>query len=177
MTNSKDVLEALRHTRHDWLNVMQLIKGNLALKRYDRIEHIIETVTQKSVSESKLSSMGVPSTATYLLTFNWSAQALKLDIDVVGEIKSLASHDQILKQICETIIEYLSVSGANDSENTLLLTFLFKDHTCEITFDYHGKLLIEERVWAPFLKKLEPKVDLVELGEYECVLYTCFTLN
>ena len=41
MTNQLDVINALRQTRHDWLNVMQLIKGNLALKRYDRIEEII----------------------------------------------------------------------------------------------------------------------------------------
>ncbi len=33
MEKEKELLEILRHTRHDWLNVMQLIKGNLTLKK------------------------------------------------------------------------------------------------------------------------------------------------
>ncbi|MCD8502937.1 MAG: Spo0B domain-containing protein [Bacillaceae bacterium] len=28
-----DVLSVLKHSRHDWLNMVQLIKGNLALKK------------------------------------------------------------------------------------------------------------------------------------------------
>lgn len=33
MTSKKDMLDVLRHSRHDWLNVIQLIKGYLALER------------------------------------------------------------------------------------------------------------------------------------------------
>ncbi|WP_165763717.1 Spo0B C-terminal domain-containing protein [Halalkalibacter urbisdiaboli] len=177
MTNQKDILEALRHTRHDWLNVMQLIKGNLALKRYDRIETIIETVTQKSINESKLSSMEAPAVAVYLLTYNWNCHALNLDIDIIGEVKSFASHEPQLLHLCESIIKQLTASSSKDFENTLLLTFLFKDNVCEITFDYHGKLLMKESDWEPVLKKLDPEVNLVEWDEHECVLCTCFTLN
>ncbi|UTW70045.1 Spo0B domain-containing protein [Anaerobacillus sp. HL2] len=35
-----------RHSRHDWLNFVQLIKGNLTLKN-DRIEEIIQEVITK----------------------------------------------------------------------------------------------------------------------------------
>ncbi|WP_198510288.1 Spo0B C-terminal domain-containing protein [Bacillus solitudinis] len=178
MTNKKDVLQALRHTRHDWLNVMQLIKGNLALKRYDRIENIIETVTQKSVNESKMSSMGVPELALYLLTFNWYCHSLKLDIDVVGgEVRSFSAKEQQLKLLCKAIIESLSKFSAKDTENSLLLIFLFKEETCEITFDYHGKLEMKESDWSPILQNLETEVNLVEWDEHECVLCTSFTLN
>ena len=35
MTKEINVIEALRHNRHDWLNVMQLVKTNLALGNYE----------------------------------------------------------------------------------------------------------------------------------------------
>lgn len=30
------IVDALSHSRHDWMNKLQLIKGHLSLKKYDR---------------------------------------------------------------------------------------------------------------------------------------------
>ncbi|WP_082892657.1 Spo0B domain-containing protein [Rossellomorea aquimaris] len=35
MRENWGVVEALRHARHDWMNDLQLIKGNLDLNRLD----------------------------------------------------------------------------------------------------------------------------------------------
>ncbi|WP_312471145.1 Spo0B domain-containing protein, partial [Neobacillus sp.] len=39
-----DIVEVLRHSRHDWLNRLQLIKGNLDLNRIDRAKAVIDEI-------------------------------------------------------------------------------------------------------------------------------------
>ncbi|WP_332694187.1 Spo0B C-terminal domain-containing protein [Halalkalibacter lacteus] len=175
MTNQLDVLKALRQTRHDWLNVMQLIKGNLALKRYDRIEEIIDQVTQQSICESKISEIQAASVVYFLLTYNWFSTKMKLEIDVAGDIFSLEKEEIQLLRLCEEITEKLTIGSSTDSENHLLLTFLFTDNKCEMTFDFQGTLEMKSEDWHQFIKDWEPDVKLVEMSKHECVLIASFT--
>ena len=39
-----NTVEVLRHARHDWLNKLQLIKGNLDLNELDRAKEIINEI-------------------------------------------------------------------------------------------------------------------------------------
>jgi stage 0 sporulation protein B (sporulation initiation phosphotransferase) len=174
MTNQLEVLKALRQTRHDWLNVMQLIKGNLALKRYDRIEEIIEQVTQQSICESKISEIQASSVVYFLLTYNWFSNNMKLEIDVAGEVFSLEKDEVRLLRLCKEITEKLTNDCKIDTENNLLITFLFTDDKCELIFDFQGTLQKKEQ-WQPFFSKWESTVKLVEMNDYECVLVASFT--
>ncbi|MEC2072098.1 sporulation initiation phosphotransferase B [Alkalihalophilus marmarensis] len=189
MTKQWELIDALRHTRHDWLNVIQLIKGNLALKRYDRIEQIIEEVTAQSLNESKLSVMDTPDVAAFLLTYNWECSKMKIDVDVIGEIQSLKANEDKLYRTCQTIINQMAELSSSSSENHLLITFLFthnkeesgNHNNCQLTFDYQGILQMNKEEWHQILKSLElevdVKVDLIEWNEHECVLQTTFTIN
>ena len=38
MRKEWDTIEVLKHARHDWLNKLQLIKGNLSLIKIDQRE-------------------------------------------------------------------------------------------------------------------------------------------
>ncbi|GAE35118.1 Spo0B C-terminal domain-containing protein [Halalkalibacter akibai] len=173
MTNQLDVLQALRQTRHDWLNVMQLIKGNLALKRYDRIEEIIHQVTQQSICESKISEIQAPSVVYFLLTYNWFSNNIKLELDVAGEVFSLENKEVQLLRLCEEITEKLTNDCTIDTENNLLITFLFTEEYCEVTFDFQGAL--QKKVdWQRFKLERESIVNLVEWNEQECVLVARF---
>ncbi|MCL7746969.1 Spo0B C-terminal domain-containing protein [Halalkalibacter alkaliphilus] len=174
MDNQLDVLKALRQTRHDWLNVMQLIKGNLALKRYDRIEEIIDQVTQQSICESKISEIQAVSVVYFLLTYNWFSSKLKLEIDVAGDVFSLEKDEVRMLRLCEQITEKLTEGCSTESENNLLITFLFTDIECKITFDFQGSLQMKKEDWLEFLSEWEPNVKLVEMDESECVLVARF---
>ena len=59
MEKEWDVVEVLRYARHDWLNKLQLIKGNLALNRLDRANEIIEEIVNESKHESKLTNINM----------------------------------------------------------------------------------------------------------------------
>jgi len=44
MEKNWTTVELLRHARHDWLNKIQLIKGNMSIGKMDRVEAIIEEI-------------------------------------------------------------------------------------------------------------------------------------
>ncbi|WP_301294369.1 Spo0B domain-containing protein [Peribacillus frigoritolerans] len=44
MDKNWTTIETLRQTRHDWLNKIQIIKGNLELNRIDRVKGIIDEI-------------------------------------------------------------------------------------------------------------------------------------
>lgn len=58
-----ELIHLLSHSRHDWMNKLQLIKGNLTLKKYDRVFEIIDEVVIEAQHESKLSNLRIPRAA------------------------------------------------------------------------------------------------------------------
>ena len=90
MSKEWDVVELLKHARHDWLNRLQLIKGNLSLNRLDRVQQTIEEIIAISKNESKLTSTGAHKLTAFLLTYGFRETVLKLDIEVNGEVCDLS---------------------------------------------------------------------------------------
>ncbi|WP_078552644.1 Spo0B C-terminal domain-containing protein [Bacillus alkalicellulosilyticus] len=136
-----DMHELLRHSRHDWLNVIQLIKGNIALKRLDRVEEIINEVINKAQNESKLSDLKIPLLAGELLTINWENHLYETEVEIVGEVLDLSRHEKILKQWCNNLIELFDEISSPSSENHLLITFDLYPKEATITFDFQGKVM------------------------------------
>ncbi|MFE4096375.1 Spo0B domain-containing protein [Priestia sp. YIM B13484] len=87
MEKEWDVVEVLRYARHDWLNKLQLIKGNLALNRLDRANEIIEEIVNESKHESKLTNINMRLFAGFVMTYHWNNHAVRLDVEVLGELK------------------------------------------------------------------------------------------
>lgn len=138
MSNSREVIELLRHYRHDWLNVLQLIKGNLALNKLDRVEDIINDIVLQSENESKLSNLHIPSVAELFFTFNWTSHYFRLEYEVSGEIQDLSRYEEGLNIWCKQFFEALNNCCAAYSENSLLVTFQLIEDDIKIIFDFHG---------------------------------------
>ncbi|WP_460138192.1 Spo0B domain-containing protein, partial [Priestia megaterium] len=70
----------------DWLNKLQLIKGNLALNRLDRANEIIEEIVNESKHESKheskLTNINMRLFAGFVMTYHWNNHAVRLDVEV-----------------------------------------------------------------------------------------------
>ena len=62
-----NTVELLRHVRHDWLNKLQLIKGNLDLNKIDRAKEIIAEIVIETQNETKLSNLNFPNFTLLLL--------------------------------------------------------------------------------------------------------------
>ncbi|UOE95520.1 sporulation initiation phosphotransferase B [Alkalihalobacillus sp. LMS39] len=140
MTKKWDVVDLLRHSRHDWLNVIQLIKGNIALHRLERVDEIIDEIIQKAQNESKLSDLKIPALASELLTINWENHLYEIELEVIGDVQDLSAYEQSLQVWCKNFFSLLDDVCSNSCENQLLLTFYLVEDDLSVSFDFQGEI-------------------------------------
>lgn len=176
-----NTLQILSHSRHDWLNVIQLIKGNLALKKYDRIEEIIQEIVHKTQHESKLSNLKIPQFASKALIFNWEqGNHFQLEFEVVGANSSLEKYDAILLNWFQPFINVLNESAEAYGENHLLLTIeVLPEQRPRLLFDFRGKLIKETKLKQFISNKSNwnEQLTLVEFYMNEEEFYLVIQLN
>lgn len=143
---SRELLHLLGHSRHDWMNKLQLIKGNLSLQKYDRVFEIIEEMVIEAQHESKLSSMKVPHLAYDLVTFNWKSKYITLEYEILGNVKDLSHFDQKLVYLVRKLLSLFeqAVSKENENHVTLTLQTDSPDDVLILYFDFHGLLQDKE---------------------------------
>ncbi len=103
-----NTVEVLRHARHDWLNKMQLIKGNLDLNKLDRVREIINEIVIEAQNESKLSNLNIPQFATLLLTTRWENYSFEFEFQVIDELKCGSIDDEVLVNFTNLLFECLN---------------------------------------------------------------------
>ncbi|ADU29746.1 sporulation initiation phosphotransferase B [Evansella cellulosilytica] len=139
MTKEWDVVEVLRHYRHDWLNKLQLIKGNLDIGRLEKVDSLIDDVIRQTKNESHLSNMNVKHLATRLLTFNWEEHPFVLHFEVINGKENWQPAETKVMSILEALFTFFNEHAKQGYDNQLYLTL--KDlNGIEIEIDYHGQL-------------------------------------
>src|SRR4051794_37661280 len=96
MEKEWDIVEVLRHSRHDWLNRLQLIKGNLDLNRIDRAKTVIEEIIIEAQQESKLTNLKMPLFASLLLKSNWENPSFKLEYEVLQDSEPFQVNEELI---------------------------------------------------------------------------------
>ena len=64
MNEKWSIIEVFQHTRHDWLNRLQLIKGNIALGKIEQAEQIMDDITMDMRQENRLTNLQMPDFAS-----------------------------------------------------------------------------------------------------------------
>jgi hypothetical protein len=80
------LIHLFNHYRHDWMNEIQLVYGYVKLKKYDKLEALMETIRTKVQHESHISKLGVPELVVYLFSSQAGEKELKLDVEMKQEI-------------------------------------------------------------------------------------------
>lgn len=96
MSKSSSVLDALRHSRHDWLNRLQLIKIHLSMGDTHRIDGLIREFVAEANHESNLMNLKMPQFSEFILTYNWCSNPCKLLFEVFGGNKDISHLDENL---------------------------------------------------------------------------------
>ncbi|RSL29505.1 hypothetical protein D7Z54_30790 [Salibacterium salarium] len=143
--DEKKQLDVLRHSRHDWMNIIQIIKGNIALGHFDRVDEVLDETIRKAEHDSRLSRLKIPSTAMFLLTFNWYSHWFHLDIEVAAENADCAAYEECWYEIISSFTEVLDEAVKPGAENHLLITVHALDYPY-LEFDFQGELNQEENV-------------------------------
>jgi stage 0 sporulation protein B (sporulation initiation phosphotransferase) len=166
MSENWGVVEALRHARHDWMNDLQLIKGNLDLDRVERAKQVIEEMVLVAQNESKLSNLKLPLLAEWILTYNWSRHLIKLDFEVLQLESAHGLEDRRLYNWCKEFLEFLESNVMNNVENQLsILLNITKEHS-RLIFDFTG-ILKSTSVVEDWIKNQQSNGENIEIEQLQ----------
>ncbi len=133
----QDVVEMLRHYRHDWLNDLQLILGYAQMGKLDKIQSKITEVMERSNQERGLDRLNIPKTMVWLYQLNWRSEAFQLHFQsFVDELPAIIDDEALLTKI-QKIFQILPSYQQEYEEYIGTLIFKKVDHTIHIhlTFD------------------------------------------
>lgn len=171
MRKEWNAVDILRHSRHDWLNKLQLIKGNLALERIDRVNEIIEEIIMDTKNESKLTNLKAPQLAALLMLFNWEERHFFLEFEVLGDERNLSHLDEEITSWCIGFFKKINKIIKPFAENNLILSIQLSEKEIRFIFDFRGiiedksKMLnyLEDQKNGTFIKVLDHEVHNEEM--------------
>ncbi|WP_240371019.1 sporulation initiation phosphotransferase B [Anoxybacteroides rupiense] len=140
MKEKWSILDALRHSWHDWLNKIQLIKGNLALNKIERVHEIIEEIVRDMQHETKLTNLGAKQFAELLMTYNWEAKKISISYEVLGDGCDLSAHDSELTEWCRAFLQVMEQQADMNRESHLEISIEAFDAEVRLFFDYSGTI-------------------------------------
>jgi stage 0 sporulation protein B (sporulation initiation phosphotransferase) len=164
MEKEWDIVEVLRHSRHDWLNRLQLIKGNLDLNRIDRVKAYIDEIVIESQNESKLSNFQLPMFASLLLKSNWEKHSFQLEYEVLTDPQAAKINDLVLTNWTNRFFSCLDQAIEAFQENHLSITIEPELHGVRFFFDFSG-IIIRNELIEQFLTSKTPEMD-IEVKEF-----------
>lgn len=135
------VVDALRHSRHDWLNRLQLVKSHLSLGGVDRVQELIEEFVGEAQQEARLISLKMPLFTELLLTYSWNSPPCQLEFEVLGEEQlPLTYFDQTMNKWTKELLGLLHQSVDPHVENHVCVTIEQEEKKTHFFYDFRGKL-------------------------------------
>ncbi|MBB6445885.1 sporulation initiation phosphotransferase B [Bacillus benzoevorans] len=168
-----DTVAMLRHVRHDWLNKLQLIKGNIDLNKIDHARRIIEEIVIETQNETKLSNLGIPQFTAMLLTHNWKSQAFQLEFEVVNDLKCGGLDDKALSKWMEMFFACLNEAVQQYADNHLMISIEPQPEGIRFFFDFSGIIVnnvqIEAYLANASFGQIERQLEITERDfTFEC---------
>lgn len=169
MEKEWDIVEVLRHSRHDWLNRLQLIKGNLDLNRIDRAKAYINEIVIEAQHETKLCNIGMPLFASLILKTNWEKHSFQLEYEVLNDSEAVKVNDGLLANWTTSFFFTLNQAIEAFQENHLSITIEPQADGVRFFFDFSGIIVNKERI-EQFLSASKIEVGVKEFTENELAL-------
>ncbi|MGJ7912284.1 Spo0B C-terminal domain-containing protein [Neobacillus sp. LXY-1] len=159
MEKQWNLIEVLRHSRHDWLNKLQIIKGNLDLNRIERTKEVINEIIIEAQHETNLSNLHIPCFAEVLLKTNWETHSFLLDYEVLQDTEVAKINDVMITDWTTSFFSCLDQAIETFHENHLSITIKLEPEGFRFFFDFSGIIRSKELI-EKFLKT----PNSVELG-------------
>ena len=151
MNKKWGILELLRYSRHDWLNKIQLIKGNLELGKTNEVKQIIDQMVNEAKNEAELSNLNMPKMAELLITGNWLSFPFALEYEILNVSKGCHFIDEYVYNWTVKFFKKLIPLLDPYEQNELKITIYGSDSHIRFTYDLQGKIK-EEKEMALFLQ-------------------------
>jgi stage 0 sporulation protein B (sporulation initiation phosphotransferase) len=139
--DKEEFVHYLKHYRHDWLNHIQVIKGYLSLGKIDDAQRVLDQVVMESHDEAKVSQLGDPDLAFFLLTYNWRQDKVTLGVEIEENSAESSSKGENYPYLLSWVIEITNMveKGCDqEEENHLLIMFCFQDQGLTVRVEFEG---------------------------------------
>lgn len=134
------IVDVLRHSRHDWLNKIQLIKGNLTLNKIERVYEIIDEIIGEMQQETKLTNLKAVQFAEWMMTYNWQTRLISLEYEVLGDECDLSSYDEDLTTWSSNFLNLMEQQADTHDENHMSISIEVLSEEVKLFFDYSGTI-------------------------------------
>ncbi|BDG46316.1 MULTISPECIES: sporulation initiation phosphotransferase B [Parageobacillus] len=146
MENQWRIVDVLRHSRHDWLNKIQLIKGNLALNKIERVYEIIDEIIRDMQQETRLTNLKAVQFAEWMMTYNWKTRLISLEYEVLGDECDLSSYDADLTAWSSKFLTLMENQADAHDENHMSISIEVLKKEVKLFFDYRGAIKDKNRI-------------------------------
>ncbi|MEK3890592.1 Spo0B C-terminal domain-containing protein [Bacillus sp. FSL K6-3431] len=178
MSDKWSIIEVLQHVRHDWLNRLQLIKGNISLGKTEQAERIMDEIVLNMKQETRLTNLKLPEFAIMLLTHNWEGYAFHMEYEILDERGTLPLDDKRLTSWLSLFFNKLNQSFHPIHDNYLFLTVETKCEEIRFHFQLSGIIenVDELEQWLTYNKGYPNKISLNKIDDMEIMIVAIFTL-
>ncbi|RYG74815.1 hypothetical protein EU245_01130 [Lentibacillus lipolyticus] len=99
-----DVIQLLRHYRHDLLNQLQIVDGYLSMEKKEKARTKLADYMQHLQEEGKLINLNAPSFTLYILQLNTLYPNFRSAYSIHTKVRDLQHLDQLLVEYCQKIM-------------------------------------------------------------------------
>ncbi|MCD9022703.1 Spo0B domain-containing protein [Cohnella silvisoli] len=152
-------IRTLSHHRHDWMNELQILYGYLRLNKLDKAVDVVDRIRVRMDHDSKLSQIGIPELASFLLSFRTVCDTMRLDVDMQDglHLDRLPYEAEKLSRAViglVNVFRFRAVSSIS-GENVLKLKLSCAEGGLKIVMAYEGELAAADSVIVELEKCLE----------------------
>lgn len=118
------MISLFNHYRHDWMNEIQLLFGYIKLKKYDKLDGLMEKIRIKVQTESLVAKLGVPELVVYLFSFQTEAKNVLLNVHMEQEIhlNELFADAEGVGHLLIGVMDLLKSQALNHPDNEYRMT-------------------------------------------------------
>jgi len=170
MDKNWTTIETLRQTRHDWLNKIQIIKGNLELNRIDRVKGIIDEIIVETQNEARLSSLNLPKFTEMLLTSNWNNGSFYCEYEIIDVFEGSTEMDVLMYRWTNDFFKILDKNPDPFFRNILAVSMCKKELIdLHCSFQMQGRFMDLSAVMEFLESSLtaEQSIEIRECNENE----------
>ncbi|WP_202080208.1 Spo0B domain-containing protein [Caldalkalibacillus salinus] len=139
----EQLLNLLKHYRHDWLNDIQIVKGYLTLGKIEDAQRHMDRIIFNAQDESRISQIGDAELAYELMTYNWVQKKVKLhyelDLEEEQDLRTVTVKYPTLKEWVQGILKLSQDVCIEEADNNLYLSFDVKSDVLELSLELDGQ--------------------------------------
>lgn len=136
---SEEVVDLLRHYRHDLMNHLQIIKGYHDMNNSTKVNVKLNELIELLDKERKLTNLNIPKFFIWVLQFNTIHQHLRMSYDIQAESnQSLTMVENELISQCEAVTQMINKWVDDTALYELELILKDSDEGLEMVLIIHG---------------------------------------